>query len=434
MGTFHMAKVALGCLGKLLAGSGAETILVESGVFGANVVQSVITGKNYIRSLKGMQLLKEAMLRLEWAEFFKHENCLRNHKEELDILVQLKRKVANVAADSVNVFREFNEVSAPLFSEFDRFRRTARSTNETFKYWDTFIELMLQVDNLIRSDREGDWNLHLQTVQSLLPIFAAFDSTNYLRWCSLYLEDMRKLPSTAPEIHQAFQEGKFVVKRTPGHFNSVGADMALEQTINRSQKSSSGIIGSTRKKTFVAMWELIYHEMLAISNLHRELSGIKTGAYRLAAEHALSKSDIATGEQQVQAILTVIEQNENPFQLVPVDVKLHNILTQETMTEEIRSQILNVTEIGKTAYHQLRAERFVEKSVRFSSPIHRTNLKTFSSLHKTTKEIEEKSSKKRKERNEMTRAIDVARAEEGPWKNYCSMMCPQPRTCLTRKD
>jgi len=69
MGTFHMAKVALGCLGKLLAGSGAETILVESGVFGANVVQSVITGKNYTRSLKGMQLLKEAMLRLEWAEF-----------------------------------------------------------------------------------------------------------------------------------------------------------------------------------------------------------------------------------------------------------------------------------------------------------------------------------------------------------------------------
>ena len=221
--------------------------------------------------------------------------------------------------------------------------------------------------------------MHLQTVQSLLPIFAAFDSTNYLRWCSLYLEDMRKLPSTAPEIHQAFQEGKFVVKRTPGHFNSVGADMALEQTINRSQKSSSGIIGSTRKKTFVAMWELIYHEMLAISNLHRELSGIKTGAYRLAAEHALSKSDIATGEQQVQAILTAIEQNENPFQLVPVERKLHNILTQETMTEEIRSQILNVTEIGKTAYHQLRAERFVEKSVRFSSPIHRINLDIFQS-------------------------------------------------------
>ena len=45
MGTFHMAKVELGCLGIFLTGSGAETILVESGVFGVNVVQSVITGK-----------------------------------------------------------------------------------------------------------------------------------------------------------------------------------------------------------------------------------------------------------------------------------------------------------------------------------------------------------------------------------------------------
>lgn len=64
MGSFHMAKVALGCLGKFLKGSGAESILVESTVFGVNVVETVLNGKHYTRSLKGMQLLKEAMLRL----------------------------------------------------------------------------------------------------------------------------------------------------------------------------------------------------------------------------------------------------------------------------------------------------------------------------------------------------------------------------------
>ena len=44
MGSFHMAKVALGCLGKYLKGSGAESILVESGIFGVNVVESILTG------------------------------------------------------------------------------------------------------------------------------------------------------------------------------------------------------------------------------------------------------------------------------------------------------------------------------------------------------------------------------------------------------
>jgi len=43
LGSFHMTKIALGCLGKYLKGSGAESIL-ESGTFGLNVVESVLRG------------------------------------------------------------------------------------------------------------------------------------------------------------------------------------------------------------------------------------------------------------------------------------------------------------------------------------------------------------------------------------------------------
>ena len=128
--------------------------------------------------------------------------------------------------------------------------------------------------------------------------------------------DMHKLPDTAPapDVYRAFIAGKFVAKRTHGKFNAVGADMALEQTINRSQKSASGIIGNTRKKKFVAMWDIIYHKMLAISNLFRELCGVRG---KVSEEHVISKAEIAKGEQKVQAIIATIERNENPFQLVP---------------------------------------------------------------------------------------------------------------------
>ena len=53
---------------------------------------------------------------------------------------------------------------------------------------------------------------------------------------------MYRLLNIAPTIDQSFMEGKFVIKRTPGHFKAVGADMALEQTINslrRAQQESS---------------------------------------------------------------------------------------------------------------------------------------------------------------------------------------------------
>ena len=46
---------------------------------------------------------------------------------------------------------------------------------------------------------------------------------------------------------------------------AVGLDMSVEQTINRSMKGSGGIIGSTRKKSSVAKWEIVYQEMLAVS-------------------------------------------------------------------------------------------------------------------------------------------------------------------------
>ena len=61
--------------------------------------------------------------------------------------------------------------------------------------------------------------------------------------------------------------GDFVVKTTQGKFNAVAPDMKLEQTINRSSKSSRGIIGNTKALDYVTEWQLIYHEILDISNL-----------------------------------------------------------------------------------------------------------------------------------------------------------------------
>lgn len=125
--------------------------------------------------------------------------------------------------------------------------------------------------DMVRAHREGDGELHLNTVKSILPYFATFDKVNYFRWCSVYMEYMFHLETCAPEVFEAFMGGKFVVKRTTGSFNAIGVDICLEQTKNKSQKSSSGIIGNIKRRSFVAQWELIYHEMLLVRNHHREL-------------------------------------------------------------------------------------------------------------------------------------------------------------------
>ena len=49
-------------------------------------------------------------------------------------------------------------------------------------------------------------------------------------------------------------------------FSSLSPDMKLEQTVQCALKSSNGIIGLTRLISYVFEWEVVYLEILAISN------------------------------------------------------------------------------------------------------------------------------------------------------------------------
>ena len=88
-----MAKILLGRLGMYLRGSGAENIWIENLVFGINVVQSVLCGTHYTRSLKGMLLLCDAMQRLQWCEFFKVYGC-EKYQQQLSLLKELEASIA----------------------------------------------------------------------------------------------------------------------------------------------------------------------------------------------------------------------------------------------------------------------------------------------------------------------------------------------------
>ena len=231
-----MSKVFLSCIGKYLSGSGAEEIWVEYGVFGVNVTNSVIKGTNFVRSLKGMLLLGELLLRLRTLHFDETQG-VKVFNENQEILRSLEKALLlKNRFEAQNLLEEFTQTGQLLMTDYRRFVNTLLERSETFCYWDNVIELIEQLKNLIRADRKGNWLLHMHTVQELLHIFAAFNCTNYLRWCSIYLEYIRNLPETHPAINEAFMLGKFSVKLTKRCYSAVGADMCLEQTINNSQK------------------------------------------------------------------------------------------------------------------------------------------------------------------------------------------------------
>jgi len=61
MGTFHLVKFVLKCIGKAPGGSRADVTWLQTGVFGPTIIQnSILNGGHYSHALEGMQFIAEA--------------------------------------------------------------------------------------------------------------------------------------------------------------------------------------------------------------------------------------------------------------------------------------------------------------------------------------------------------------------------------------
>ncbi|KAG1692280.1 Glutamate receptor 2 [Nymphon striatum] len=311
-----------------------------AGVFGPTVIEnSILNGRHYSRCLEGMQLLAEAFQRLLYKEFFAEKN-VKPYAQELQIVANLKTAVMkrNVIA-SQKYLVEFADASSKLVEDLNSFIETQSSVNENFKFWAQFLHMMSIVHNLLRADREGLWE-HLDAVQRALYLFAAFDSTNYLQWCFLYLEDMRRLPQIAPSVHENFVRNNFSIKDKPGRFTAVGDDQKLEQSINLLSKCSDGIIGHTKQKQYVAQWDLIYHEMMAVKNLHRQYADVIERSHETFNHHESSQVKTDRKEARVQEMMRFI-QEKGSFLSPNTPENLHNFVTKEIMSKDISNDMLN---------------------------------------------------------------------------------------------
>ena len=133
---------------------------------------------------------------------------------------------------------------------------------------DIFTLLQVNIDylkHLIASDWYGNWHAYIQSVKKLFPFYAECDSINYLCLGSWYLEFMNRLSTERPNIHKEF---------TPGHF-AVKTNSEIWAHSTKIPKSSSWIIEKIRQIDFVPDWEVIYNEILAISNPFQNLTRLK---------------------------------------------------------------------------------------------------------------------------------------------------------------
>ena len=256
LGGFHMEKVMIACCGEYLEETGFDTVFVENEVYGPDIVKSVMNGGHYICGIRGMTIILEVLHTLQMNQF----TCQRSKnvfKEANNIVEKISAMITESKSESA--ITEWECLNILIKSrEFEIFQTTGEKASNQFAFWNGFIDKIFPVlRDLTRSHREGNWQLHLSAVQRALPLSFAIDRTNYKRWLPLYFEDCLSLPERYPLIHENILQGEFVVKLTKRKGSAVPVDQALESKYNKQAKSSSGIIGITRRKDAVCKWDLI---------------------------------------------------------------------------------------------------------------------------------------------------------------------------------
>lgn len=128
-----------------------------------------------------MQLLAEAFGRLLYKEFFT-EKGIAPHAPDLAFLIDLMSALKKKSfMDSEKYTVEFADATKTLTEDMNIVIKTWSFVNENFIFWINFFHMMSIANGLLRADREGRRELHLEVVQRALYLFMAFDSTNYLQ-------------------------------------------------------------------------------------------------------------------------------------------------------------------------------------------------------------------------------------------------------------
>ena len=147
---------------------------------------------------------------------------------------------------------------------------------------------------------------------------------------------MRKLPEKFPTIFNTFKAEMFVVCTIDRLFSAVSLDMKLEQTIQRSQKSMGGIIIQTNQQNHVTEWEIVYHEILSISNVFKEITNKNCElSNEYTQHHELEDNLSKDNELAVQKLVAFITRRGNRYSTSNTVTELSNISTGQIYNQQV---------------------------------------------------------------------------------------------------
>jgi hypothetical protein len=264
LGGMHLTMAFIASIGQIYGDGGLINILVDSGLYAENTCRQMLQGKQLARACRGLILAGDPLTRsflkvmFEWAVEAKHKDDIITN-EMIEQLQNLENNI-NKGLTCDDALSELKKNLDEIQESIQNFKIYGCQISDTFKYWLTFLDAIHILLQLLKAERDANFQLHLNAVYETLPYLVAGGRHNYAKFTPIYLSDMIRSKTTHPDFYEYLENGNFVVKRSSNKkFNCVASDMALEQTINKDCKSSSGVIGFTQEEQTLTRWIVTRH-------------------------------------------------------------------------------------------------------------------------------------------------------------------------------
>lgn len=379
MGGFRLLLLLLGVIGIRFGEAGLRELAVQSNVVAEGSVDKALSGKQYNRAVQLHKCVYEALMRLLLKEFESGVQLLPTLNLE-----GLKLELNQEEFERVMNSHEFCEFGEQFYVYVQEMKEKSSNLG---KFWLSYLELCELMLNLIYASRTGSWELYLCCIEEVIPWAFAYDSQNYARYLILFLNDMRGLSVTMPEVYTAVTNGQFSVQmggRNP--FDRNEADKTIENTINRDCKTAGGYIGFSSNFAATQRWVLndtrrgVYRKRLPE---HLSITSSPTYIHKELAPARI--------KEVIKAVETLIDLLEdvltNPWKQ---DAPFTSLSTGIEATTEVSDDLLQAKSKGKRAANDFVVNRCSSNlTLDFFNPLKKAKLKSFKAL-KTVHKVRNK--------------------------------------------
>ncbi|CAC5394798.1 unnamed protein product [Mytilus coruscus] len=189
------------------------------------------------------------------------------------------------------------------------------------------------------SKRTGDWELHLTSIQEMLPHLAAAGHYLYTKSALIRLTQMLNLKTKHPDVYAHFMCGHHVIRRSDRLLAGLSTDLIIEQVLMRSIKSTGGL---TRRRGMGeaqrTQWLLAMPVCAEYNNVMQQVTG---AGHKSSNQHVESKRTRKEKDQKDIVTLHEFLKERSPF---TEDKSLRSIETSMVANDEANFD--NAREIG----------------------------------------------------------------------------------------